>query len=73
MYRFPWESCHEWYFDIPLEKRKEMGDAVRSQVFDLPANLLIEWFKPIAIERRWFVEASYYIEIPYPEYWAEQS
>jgi hypothetical protein len=58
-----------WSNNIPSEVQEAIGNAVRQQILSLPANLFVEWHEPKFLERRWFQEASRWIEIPYPEYW----
>lgn len=61
---------HYWSDRIPKQISQEIGDAIRRQAPNLPVNLFAEWFSPVRLEKSWFEQASKYIDIPYPEYWA---
>jgi hypothetical protein len=61
----------EWNKHIPLPIQEKISIAVMNQLFNLPINLFLEWHEPKYIERRWFIDASKYIDIPYPEYWQQ--
>ena len=58
-----------WSRHLPDEVERAIACAVWKHSFDLPVNLFIEWHSPCFLEKRFFVEASKYIFIPYREYW----
>lgn len=61
-----------WYTKyIPSNKKFEIVEAVTQQMSKLPPHLVEEWHKPIMVEKRFFQEASEYIDIPHSQYWAE--
>jgi hypothetical protein len=65
----PFPHVPRWHDSIPREVQKEIGQAVESQMKELPLYLQFEWYKPCYLERSFFLKASKYIRIPGSDYW----
>lgn len=57
---------NHWSNRIPPETQLYIGNKIRSQLFDLPVNLFLEWEQHDSwLRHGWFQEAAEHIKIPF--------